>query len=797
MKQYHVMGSCHVDLAWQADEEEYACYLENLVVIVLDLLDRNPGMTYVIEQAYHYRSLKDKRPDLIERLKHYIQKGRIEVVGGMISTLETNIPTAESFIRNQLMGINWFKENMDADVKTAWLVDTFGCHAQVPQILKGFGFRQLMANRFGGEKAHDVFWAKGLDGSSILVAGRDVMSKNLPDPRKSRYFMKFVSNGEKLDGLFADALKSNMDGPIMLDAYLEDEWMPNRRYVRNFEQMQEALNKDGEGKASYSLPGVFFDALLKEGFDFPSEFSDLNPEFTGTFSQRIEIRMRNRQVEGLLLEAEQWTALLGVPRQPLLHDAWWDMGFVHFHDVFTGSHPDCVFQDVKRRLDSVESISLSAIHGALATSSITVEAGEILVSNALPFERADLVSIPAAGNTEYKVFDQNIEISSYVEEGRLHVECRMPECSTKILRITRDSKPVPENIPVSMMTLENEWVRLVISVSDGISLLDKCQDRWLLSGVRDILVLQDDSGSFQIENPTGAEWQCWNDAVRLEKLSSGRSALASGQYISSSGQTEASWSIKFSVHPAQQWIDAEVRVDWQTEGKRLRLKLNSDINGATEGIFEIPFGVVKRRAYVPAYNRKGEWPAQRFAAIQDERSGLALINDGVPGVEILGGTVYTSLLRAPTATYIHMMPDNTSSQHGNHVFKFALYPYSGDWKQSDVLRIAQRHNQPLRAYRSEGSKQIDSLLTIDQPNILLHTVKYPEDEKMGGIILRLAESSGIETSCEVNCKGAVKAACLNMMEDCAEELTIRDSKVSLSFKPHQIKTIWVSMEEQA
>ena len=50
---------------------------------------------------------------------------------------------------------------------------------------------------------------------------------------------------------------------------------------------------------------------------------------------------------------------------------------------------------------------------------------------------------------------------------------------------------------------------------------------------------------------------------------------------------------------------------------------------------------------------------------------------GVPGVEILSGTLLTTLLRAPTSSYAGITPDETSSQHGDHTFAFALYPYQG------------------------------------------------------------------------------------------------------------------------
>jgi alpha-mannosidase len=89
----------------------------------------------------------------------------------MASTLESNLPNGECFVRNQQIGLDWVRETFRVDVTTGWLVDTFGFPPQVPQILRGFGIKHLMANRFGGSHTRDLFLAEGLDGSRVTVAG--------------------------------------------------------------------------------------------------------------------------------------------------------------------------------------------------------------------------------------------------------------------------------------------------------------------------------------------------------------------------------------------------------------------------------------------------------------------------------------------------------------------------------------------------------------------------------------------------------------------------------------------------
>ncbi|MDY2651386.1 MULTISPECIES: hypothetical protein [Eisenbergiella] len=94
------------------------------------------------------------------------------------------------------MGLEWLEKNLGVRPQSGWLVDTFGLNAQIPQIMKQFGMKDLYANRFGGNKRYDLFWDEGLDGSRIRVSGRDLASLNL---RPDSQALTFVSQaGQRL-----------------------------------------------------------------------------------------------------------------------------------------------------------------------------------------------------------------------------------------------------------------------------------------------------------------------------------------------------------------------------------------------------------------------------------------------------------------------------------------------------------------------------------------------------------------------------------------------------------------------
>jgi alpha-mannosidase len=385
-QKYWVVGNTHIDLAWKKNRQEMAELLDIFIARVLDMLDSHPTFTYTIEQAAHYRLLKERRPDLFARIKRYVQEGRLEMVGGMASTLETNIPNGESFVRNQFLGLKWVKEHLEADVRTPWLIDTFGLHAQLPQVLRQFGFNRLMANRFGGNKNHDVFLAEGLDGSTMLVAGRDVYS---PLVNEEHVIWRTANNWEAVDQLYTAARKTVGTGPFLVTAYTENEVLPSLRSDIHINRANEA---EGEETWQYGTLSSFFDALEATNKEWPVLSADLNPEFTGTFSLRTIIRLRNRTAENLLLEAEKWSALLGLTAvKTQLEEAWWELAYIQFHDVFTGSHPTNVFRDVLESLDGVQRSAADIIDRALRVQdrATTPAVGQtfVKVTNGLPWPR--------------------------------------------------------------------------------------------------------------------------------------------------------------------------------------------------------------------------------------------------------------------------------------------------------------------------------------------------------------------------------------------------------------------------
>ena len=75
---------------------------------------------------------------------------------------------------------------------------------------------------------------------------------------------------------------------------------------------------------------------------------------------------------------------------------------------------------------------------------------------------------------------------------------------------------------------------------------------------------------------------------------------------------------------------------------------------------------------------------------------------------------------------------------GRHQFSYAIMPHAGNWREAGVVAEAHRFNAPLLI--ALGSHPARSFASVDDPNLVLDTIKKAEDDD--AIVLRLYECHG-------------------------------------------------------
>lgn len=807
---FFVVGLTHIDLAWKKTREEHREIMEAAVARLLDVLDRYPDYTYVIEQAGHYRALAGRRPDLIARLRSYLQAGRLEFAGGLASTLETNGPSGESFVRNQLLGLRCIEDLFGVSPRTGYLIDTFGINAQVPQILSQFGFSTLLANRFGGNLDKDVFRAQGLDGSTLLVAGRDVGS---PYVKPEHVFFRMTEDYDAITALFERAAANASAGPCLVMPYTEYDGIASTHIAKL------VADKNAAPSANpwvFSALGDFFDALAEHEAGIPEIGSDLNPEFTGTFGLRPAVRCGHREAENLLLEAEKWAALLGLRGwQGEASEAWWKLAFVQSHDVYSGSHPTSVFEDTMVHLSDVDRWARSLLEQC-ANSVVSSESPSsevaFLAMSGLPWERDAVVGVPLPTTIEPStiagVQSEGEELPFDLHDGMLSFRTSFSGIAAKHIALTiaepaqegtaRKTTLSPEvDLTSSQKQVTIKHQNMIVSADSerGLQLEAIDQHGRAMQSIGIDLVVQEDKGNFQIENLVTAEVSSLSGSVAVEgpyQSALRERVIVRGKFppLQAAAESPLDWEIECSAYPGLPRVDVVVRLNWRGQASRVRLKVATGL-GSSTGIFEIPFGAVRRYPYHSRKTARGEWPVHRWVAVEEGGRGVALVNRGHVGAEVAGGTIWQTLLRAPVDQYVGMVPDETSAQHGSHTFQFSVVPYEGSWTNGECAKAGQDVNSPVVVVPMPASIAPlgEPILTMMPNTVVLSCVKLPEDETPDELIVRVYETVGQNTATTLNLRGASGAWHSDLRETRMSPLDCSAGRVSFDLGPFEIKTL--------
>ncbi|MFM6343965.1 MAG: glycosyl hydrolase-related protein, partial [Dolichospermum sp.] len=80
-------------------------------------------------------------------------------------------------------------------------------------------------------------------------------------------------------------------------------------------------------------------------------------------------------------------------------------------------------------------------------------------------------------------------------------------------------------------------------------------------------------------------------------------------------------------------------------------------------------------------------------------------------------------------------------------FTYRLVPHQGDWRNANIIQLAQELNNPIVLKKSLIQVDSHSFLSFSAPNIVLSAFKRSQDQS--GWIIRLYESHGQLTETEI------------------------------------------------
>lgn len=741
----YAVGHGHLDLAWLWPVRETKRKAIRTFSNAIYESEQCPSYVFNGSQPQQYEFIKEKSPELYNKLKSAVANGNVEPQGGMWVEPDTNLPCGESLIRQCFYGKKYFRDEFQKDVKTLWLPDVFGYTAALPQIIKKCGMDSFMTIKLSwnniNQFPHHTFIWHGLDDSRVLVhmpPEGDYNSNATP------YAFEKIYNNYKE--------KKISDIALMTFGIGDGGGGPGEYHI-NMAKRCENLRYIPNVKMSSSEK--FFDELKKDVSNYPEYKGELYLEkHQGTYTTQGKVKKNNRQCEVLLHFAE-WICTMAYMQGKAyphkeLEEIWKEVLLYQFHDILPGSSIHRVYEECNARYEIIKKRLNDIIDDRVYF--LCSDDNSFVALNSIDFERTGYLK----HNNEWYRYSLAPYSSGKLEKADL-----------------------PVLLQYSKNIIENECLKVVFNNNGQIkTILDKQSNYNCVASIINAVRVYKD----RFVHPYNA----WDIDINYTKHKPRNMKLAqSREYCDGNSVVRENKFVYNSSSLVQRiiltencpYIKVENEVDWHETHKMLRIDAYPK-NFSDKVLCDIQFGNIERSTKTD--NKidyaQFEIPAHKWVDVFDGEYGIAILNDCKYGHRVKDGLISLNCLRSP------VYPDKTADR-GKHTFTYAIYPHKEKPMESELIKIGYELNNPLRIYK--GSLDIKPIFNCDNSNIIIETVFV---NNKGNIAVRMYETAGKETDASVSINTAYESIHeTDMLFDNATEMDL----TNLHFNPFEIKTLEV------
>ena len=775
------IGHTHIDVAWLWTLEQTKEKIERSFSTVLKLMEEYPEYKFMSSQPQLYAYLKERNPELYQKVKEKVQEGRWEVEGAMWLEADCNLTSGESLLRQILYGKRFFQEEFGKECKVVWEPDVFGYSAALPQIMKKTGIEKFVTAKIGlndvNRMPYDTFVWQGIDGSQVLA------------------YLISTCNSSPRDGLY-DEGETTYVGRLNASQVL-GTW--NRYQPKEYNDVTFMTYGWGDGgggptremlemqrRFAYGLPGIPKTKMstveetlseIEENFNRSALELKRAPKWNGeiyfeyhrgTYTSVPKNKKNNRKGEFALQNGELigvlGSELRGIPYpQAEIEKDWKTLLLNQFHDILPGSAVKEVYDESDRQYKQ-----LFENQAALAQTRLRKIAEEVRTDGGI------------------FVFNPN----GFAAKGTVQVEGETRVVDVPALGYAVVASKKDDGVVVGERALENEYYRLTFDETGAIiSLFDKRISREIVQNGQKLNALYAyEDMPYQYDNWEIApyykqkEWAL-DAPAEFEKIYDGDRAgyLITKRYFDSTITQKV-----FLYSGGLERIDFVTNIEWKEKRQLLKAKFPFEmlIDKAT---YDIQFGSLERStsANTGWESAKFECVGQKWVDMSENNYGVALLNDGKYGFGAEDNVLSLTMLKSGSYPY-----DGAADEIPE--FTYSLYPHLGDFRKGGVVEAAYVLNRGFYAIplkKQDGClKESYSLLSCDTCGVYVETVK--KAEKGNGIVLRMYEAFKETKTVSLKLNFAAKEAYVcDMLENEESALDIVDGAISFTMKPFEIITI--------
>jgi len=778
------VGHAHIDVAWLWTLAQTRRKTERTFHNVIRLMDEFPEFHFVQSQPHLYEVIREDHPKLFSEIQKLVAEKKWEPIGGMWVEADCNISGSESLVRQFLLGRNYFRQHFGADAESPvlWLPDVFGYAWNLPQLIREAGLEYFFTIKIGWNQynrfPYDSFWWVGLDGTRVLT--------HFSTTKKTESFSAATYNSDATPdqtlGTWTNFQQKDHGAPgvtpplLMSYGWGDGGGGPTREMLENIREMGDFPSTP---HIHMGRVDEFFQKLEQDvGDNLPTWNGELYLEYhRGTYTTQARNKRANRKSEFLLHDAEFLAAYASQlnPDYPYpqaeFTNAWRLVCLNQFHDIIPGSSIKAVYEESLRQYEQVRQSVTEIRTQALAAIAEKMGANQLVV-NPTSFVRNEPICIDG----------------ELVNIGVLQPYSVSPlQGKYSILNLQ------PSTLNSSPTLLENNFLRVELNeAGDIIRIYDKVAAREVLSaGVI--------ANQIQAFEDIPLSWDAWDidifyddkmwlaepaTSVNVIETNNLRATLEIKRRVLNSDYVQ-----RISLRHNSPRLDFETKIQWRERKILLKVAFPVDVLSPT-ATYEIQWGNVERPTH---RNTSWDWArfetaAQKWVDLSEGDYGVSLLNDCKYGHDIRDNIMRLTLLRGTTA------PD-PDADWGEHHFTYSLFPHVGGWDERTIAE-AYSLNDPLLLYQADVKKtetslpklEAKSFVTVDQPNIVIETVKKAEDGQ--GFIIRLYESQRKRRNFTLTTNFPLAEAwSANILEENQEQLKVKTRRVFYAIKPYQIVTL--------
>ena len=733
-----VVAHTHWDREWYERFEGYRARLVPMTTKLLALLERDAGFrSFTFDgQTIQLEDHLDIRPEDRPRIEKLVREGRL-LIGPWYVLADLLLVSGESLVRNFQEGLR-VAGGFGRAMRVGYVADPFGHPAQMPQLLRGFGYTSYVFARGVGHEGEELgseFRWEAPSGDRVLASHQVAHYSNaLPlvgpgdEPsevlgRRVRRILPRIL--DRVSGYATGDALLFMVGDDHTEAYerLPEALAIGRRVLPRLETRIASLE---EFVAALPMPKGLLAGEMVSG--------RYRPILRGVNATRVWIKQENARCERLLLErCEPLDAFTGGSAPDALRSLWRTLLQNHPHDSICGCSIDAVHDlDMAPRFARVR-VEGSRLADRLA--SVLAGAGDApLAFDPVPWARDAVIDAPG-GPT------------------RIHSE--------GLGLVARVRTPGPAPTAAADGVLENEFLRIEVSADGSFVAVDRSSGE--RTGRQNVLVDDGDRGDEYTYSYAGPTVQAAGLAGQVSASVSGDRATATvllplalptGLRADRFGRApevvDCPATIEISLDAGARRIDVTVRIQNVARDHRLRALCETGTR-TLDHVAGAAFAWLTRANRVPSVRGWVEPPtetrcAHELVVVKGATRGLAVGLDGLREYAVLGSgsTIAITLFRSVgwlsrgdlRERRGHAGPElETPSAQlpGEVVARYCVVPFGRDGDIASCARAVREYLSPPVPLRGAGAGR--PLLRLGgDPSVQLSSLRAGPD---GAILIRL------------------------------------------------------------